>query len=147
MCTRCPFPLSFNLCQMICPPWFYHSTLCVLLSWPSPPACAHLRSMWNVSDVISFLRSWGLIAGLSLCQLAHHTMTLVLMFSCHHISNLQLVGRLPPMCVISQDQVVLQCTFGCYDGLLMSSSAQFGIFRHISNLLMILALQTCYFSQ
>lgn len=75
-------------------------------------ARAHIRSTLIVDDVIRYLHSWGLIVDLSLRQLAQRTPALVLMFSCRRRSDLTLMGRVPPLCVVSQESVHLHCAFG-----------------------------------
>lgn len=62
--------------------------------------------------VISFLRSLGPVADLSQHQLSHRGMAFVLMILCHQIGDWILSGLLPSLCVVSNDQVVLQCAFG-----------------------------------
>lgn len=65
-----------------------------------PPARTTIRSTWNVADVFTFLRSWSTINGLSLRQLTQRTFALILIFSCRRISNMLLLGRLPPLCIL-----------------------------------------------
>lgn len=66
-----------------------------------PLAAAQVWETWDVAAVLEALRAWGPIQDLSLHQLSHRTLALILIFSCHRISDLKLLGCSPGACYLT----------------------------------------------
>lgn len=76
-----------------------------------PLAWANVCLTWDVGQVLNLLRSWGLIYSLSFPQLSWRSFALTLIFSCHCISNISLLGVDEPFLSLREESAVLQVGF------------------------------------